>query len=430
MQQQSTKPKSPSSGGGPEAAGPQRERQPRGNAAAAESVAVQAKDGALSEGAPGIARKATKGGGGALPYLDRIQKYFGRHDINDIRALIGGAGGESAQEMGAEAYASGDAVVFQSPPDLHTAAHEAAHVVQQRAGVRKAGGVGAAGDVHERHADSVADLVVQGKSAESLLDQMVGKTPAKGEAPEGAVVQMLPEKKVGAGAMRRVGLARAAIKHVKEVIAFGAGNQYEALKASNFNSYFRMAAMRDDECWEMSASVRAVAAKYPQALTAAMGDLAQGGNCGEHAQMGFDYLRVTAGGDTINQCDKEGLDHAFVIIGDIPAESDSSLAVCDPWPSAATACIWEDHFAHTADKTKLNVRASAKADGFDAKSVIAAGLKLSAKGLAMINQTFSEEKTQDELKKGTSREDGAHPWIWRHGPSASTEYDYQEQSAE
>jgi hypothetical protein len=57
-------------------------------------------------------------------------------------------------------------------PDLHTAAHEAAHVVQQQAGVQLKGGVGAVGDSYELHADAVADAVVQGKSAEGLLDQM------------------------------------------------------------------------------------------------------------------------------------------------------------------------------------------------------------------------------------------------------------------
>ncbi len=52
---------------------------------------------------------------------------------------------------------------------LHTAAHEAAHVVQQRAGVHLKGGLGEAGDAYEQHADAVADAVVRGESAEGLL---------------------------------------------------------------------------------------------------------------------------------------------------------------------------------------------------------------------------------------------------------------------
>ena len=73
--------------------------------------------------------------------------------------------------MGAEAYATGDHIVLGRGNDLHTVAHEAAHVVQQRGGVQLKGGVGEAGDAHERHADAVADRVVAGQSAEDLLDR-------------------------------------------------------------------------------------------------------------------------------------------------------------------------------------------------------------------------------------------------------------------
>jgi hypothetical protein len=76
--------------------------------------------------------------------------------------------------MGADAFAMGDHVAFAGAPDLHTAAHEAAHVVQQRAGVQLEGGVGEVGDAYEQHADAVADLVVQGKSSEALLDRYAG----------------------------------------------------------------------------------------------------------------------------------------------------------------------------------------------------------------------------------------------------------------
>jgi hypothetical protein len=71
--------------------------------------------------------------------------------------------------MGAEAYATGNAIAFRDTPSLHTAAHEAAHIVQQRAGVSLQGGVGQAGDTYERQADAIADAVVAGRSVESLL---------------------------------------------------------------------------------------------------------------------------------------------------------------------------------------------------------------------------------------------------------------------
>src|SRR5262249_35088265 len=61
-------------------------------------------------------------------------------------------------------------IAFAGSPDLRTAAHEAAHVVQQRRGVSVTDGVGQAGDAYERHADQVADRVVAGASTEALLD--------------------------------------------------------------------------------------------------------------------------------------------------------------------------------------------------------------------------------------------------------------------
>jgi hypothetical protein len=110
------------------------------------------------------------GSGGALPHRDRIQASFGRHDVSGVQAHVGGDAATAADAIGAEAYATGDQVAFRTAPDLHTAAHEAAHVVQQRAGVQLKGGVGEVGDVYERQADEVADKVVRGESAETLLD--------------------------------------------------------------------------------------------------------------------------------------------------------------------------------------------------------------------------------------------------------------------
>lgn len=131
-----------------------------------------------------------------LPFLDAIQASFGRHDISHVHAHVGGAAADASAAIGAEAYASGDGVAFRQAPDLHTAAHEAAHVVQQRAGVSLKGGLGQEGDAYEQHADAVADLVVQGRSAERLLDRHA----AGAEGSHGDAVQrkQLPIKGYGA----------------------------------------------------------------------------------------------------------------------------------------------------------------------------------------------------------------------------------------
>lgn len=122
------------------------------------------------------AAQGVSSSGGSLPYAQKIQDSFGRHDISSIRSHQGAGASKAASQIGAKAYATGRDVAFGSSPDLHTSAHEAAHVIQQQGGVSLKGGVGAAGDKYERHADAVADLVVQGKSAEALLDQYSGSS--------------------------------------------------------------------------------------------------------------------------------------------------------------------------------------------------------------------------------------------------------------
>lgn len=118
------------------------------------------------------AAQGVSGSSQPLPHLDAIQASFGPdHDVSGIRAHVGGTAHEAATSIGAEAYAAGTDVAFRSQPDLHLAAHEAAHVVQQRGGVQLSSGVGRHGDAHELHADAVADRVVQGSSAADLLAQ-------------------------------------------------------------------------------------------------------------------------------------------------------------------------------------------------------------------------------------------------------------------
>ena len=121
-----------------------------------------------------VAAEGVRGAGGTLPHVELIQASFGKHDVSGVNAHVGGPAHQASVAMGATAYAMGNHVAFSSPPDLHTAAHEAAHVVQQRSGVSLKGGVGQRGDRYETHADAVADAVTDGRSAEALLDQVAG----------------------------------------------------------------------------------------------------------------------------------------------------------------------------------------------------------------------------------------------------------------
>ena len=138
-------------------------------AQAAALTPVQRRGGDGTAGVHQAAAAGTRGSGGSLPHVDRIQASFGQHDVSGVRAHAGSEASAACASMGASAYATGEDVAFQGAPSLHTAAHEAAHVIQQRSGVSLSGGVGRAGDSYEQHADSVADAVVAGRSAEELL---------------------------------------------------------------------------------------------------------------------------------------------------------------------------------------------------------------------------------------------------------------------
>ena len=121
------------------------------------------------------ARAGIASGGSELPHRAAIEASFGPdHGLGGVRAHIGGAAAPASANIGAEAFTLGRDIAFRESPSLHLAAHEAAHVVQQRGGVQLSGGVGQAGDPHERHADAVADAVVAGRSAARLLDEVGG----------------------------------------------------------------------------------------------------------------------------------------------------------------------------------------------------------------------------------------------------------------
>ncbi len=222
-------------------------------------------------------------------------------------------------------------------------------------------------------------------------------SPQKGEH--------LPEKTVSAKAMARLQVSADAIAATKKAIQHQ-GNQVPSLKATNMNSQYRLRVMRDDSCWDYTDAAQQVAYAHHEADVAARADIAHGGNCGEHASLAFHYLRLNAKGQKITKAAKSGLDHAFVIVGDLTADKDNELAVSDPWPNAPTACLWEDHFAFVADRKQIEEDTSMVADGKSFKSAIAAGLKLSARGEQMVKKS----ETDEETTKKTGDASANHFW--------------------
>lgn len=118
------------------------------------------------------AQRGLSGSARPLPYLETIQQSFGQHHaLTGVKVFIGGPARNANERMGSTAYATKGSIAFKQSPDLHTAAHEAAHIVQQRACVPLQDGVGKSADRYEQEADAVADSVVHGYSAEPLLDK-------------------------------------------------------------------------------------------------------------------------------------------------------------------------------------------------------------------------------------------------------------------
>ncbi len=354
-----------------------------------------------------------------LPHRAKLESSLGQ-DLGDVKAHVDP---NSTKQLGAEAYAYGDHVVFgDARPSLKLAAHEVAHVVQQREGVNLAGGVGQAGDAYEQDADRVADKVAAGDKVDAGAGKGGGAALKKKESVQlKEDLQLKQKKSVSAKAAKRLVLGREAIAHTKSVMKFGAGNQKSAIRMTNMNSNFRLATMRDPDAWEIDRSVIKLARANREALTAAKADLAHGGNCGEHAAVAFDYLRVHALGQRITKASKQGLDHAFVLIGDLDGDSDADIVNSDPWPTEATATVWEDHFAFTADRSQINRGAVATGDGEKIKEVIARGLRLSPKGEQMIEWAMTHEETEKVIDEAKDKH-----WLWDH-PDAHAQgkdYDY------
>lgn len=150
----------------------------------------QAVDGTQTDpDAESEAQQGVESGGTELPHHQAIQSSFGSHDLSSVRAHTGDSAAAACDALGASAYATGNQVAFKGATDLHTAAHEAAHVVQQR------GGRSLEGDAGEQHADAVADRVVAGRSAADLLPAHQAGASSAAAPAAGKVVQRKTPKK-------------------------------------------------------------------------------------------------------------------------------------------------------------------------------------------------------------------------------------------
>ena len=227
---------------------------------------------------------------------------------------------------------------------------------------------------------------------------------------------------VSAKTSERLKAAQEAISYAKQKLPHGAGNQMTALEATNFNSYYRMQAARDDGAFNIPPAVKGLANDHEASFLAAKAELVQGGNCGEHAFVAYDYLRRKYPNEHIQIAQVEGFDHAFVLIGDPAKDGAGEVVVADAWPTKPTPVLWEDHFAYTTDSSRIQNHASSHGDARDYKQeMLDAGLSLNTRGQQQVQQSLSPEET-----KKTIIEAGPNHWLWNHEDTAAKgrKYDY------
>ncbi len=106
----------------------------------------------------------------SIPYLSRIQQSFGPgYDLRNIKSHSGTESQQVSHSLGTRAFTRGNHIVFGDRPNLHVAAHEAAHVFQQQAGLQFYSRAPGGKDVYEQNANAIADRVVNNQSAADLL---------------------------------------------------------------------------------------------------------------------------------------------------------------------------------------------------------------------------------------------------------------------
>lgn len=235
--------------------------------------------------------------------------------------------------------------------------------------------------------------------------------------PETRDFQEPQDKKVSGQVHKRLSIAHEVIQDVKKINAH-AGNQREGLRATKGNAAYRGPLLREEEGrnWRFTTdAARTLADNYPEAFFVAKAELlgavpaagvaspGAGGTCWDQAHLAYYFLRIKAAGHPIAVISSD-IDHAFTHIGDHKKENAEDVAVCDPWPTQATAVPWADHFCHgTKVSTGLSMVADGggkTAEGTDVKEAIKANLVLTEQGQRFIQTTLTDKEVDKHIQSG------------------------------
>ncbi|RYF89561.1 MAG: hypothetical protein EON95_18555, partial [Caulobacteraceae bacterium] len=148
-----------------------------------------------------VARRGLSDPAGPYPHGDRIRAAFGSYAPIGLAAHMGPAARAASRDLSAGGYVLNGRAAFAERPSLHTAVHEAAHMVHQaHGGAALTHGIGHMSDAHERMADRVADTVAAGGSAEPMFASAFGG--AAPSATPGPMLQMINRIRSNTATMR------------------------------------------------------------------------------------------------------------------------------------------------------------------------------------------------------------------------------------
>ncbi len=151
----------------------------------------------------------------------------------------------------------------------------------------------------------------------------------------------------------RLKLAAQAIRFVKRGIP-KAGNQHEHIFDTKGNSYYRTQATRRTNIGSRveSPTLKALAGKDRLAASAATIAATKGGNCGEHSVLAMHYLSGLDTGQTLTRAGVQGVDHAFVLIGDLKNDPLHEIVVVDAWVTNPQPLLYSD-FSFKKERSKI-----------------------------------------------------------------------------
>jgi hypothetical protein len=151
----------------------------------------------------------------------------------------------------------------------------------------------------------------------------------------------------------RLKLAAQAIRFVKRGIP-KAGNQHEHVYDTKGNSYYRTQATRQTRIGARveSPALKTLASKDPLAARAATIAATSGGNCGEHSVLAMHYLSGLDTKQTLTRAGVQGVDHAFVLIGDLKNDPLHEIVVVDAWVTNPQPLLYSD-FSFKKDRSQI-----------------------------------------------------------------------------